>query len=87
LADPQTVLETLAIAGVAGIVGALWRLSTEHAGMRVALDKGIGQVVDQIKALRAELGKDVERLEDVLDDQKNVLNDHENRIRVLEKDK
>jgi len=72
------VIEGLAVAGVVAIVGTLWRLSTEHAGMRVALEKGLDQVVDQISSMRAELSRDVERLEDVLED-------HEHRIRRLEK--
>lgn len=72
------MVETLATAGVVAIVGTLWRLSTEHAGMRVALEKGMSQVVDQIKALRAEISRDVERLEEVIED-------HENRLRKLEK--
>lgn len=58
---------------------ALWRLSTEHAGMRIALEKGMEAVVNQIQALRVELGRDVDRLEEVLED-------HEDRIRRLEKD-
>jgi len=72
------VVESLAVAGVVAIVGTLWRLSTEHAGMRVALEKGLQQVVDQISSMRVELSRDVERLEEVLDD-------HEGRIRRLEK--
>lgn len=72
------MFETLAAAGVIAVVGTLWRLSTEHAGMRVALEKGLQQVVDQISSMRAELSRDVERLEDVLED-------HEHRIRRLEK--
>lgn len=72
------MVESLAVAGVVAIVGTLWRLSTEHAGMRVALEKGLQQVVDQISSMRVELSRDVERLEEVLDD-------HEGRIRRLEK--
>lgn len=71
------MFETLAAAGVVAIVGTLWRLSTEHAGMRVALERGMEQVVDQIKALRTEISRDVERLEEVLED-------HEHRLRRLE---
>lgn len=74
------MVETLAAAGVVAIVGTLWRLSTEHAGMRVALEKGMAQVVDQIKALRTEISRDVERLEEVIED-------HEHRLRKLEHDK
>jgi len=74
------MVETLATAGVVAIVGTLWKLSTEHAGMRVALEQGMAQVVDQIKALRTEISRDVARLEDVLED-------HEDRLRRLEKDK
>ena len=74
------MVETLATAGVVAIVGTLWKLSTEHAGMRVALEQGMAQVVDQIKALRNEISRDVARLEDVLED-------HEVRLRRLEKDK
>lgn len=73
------MIETLAAAGVVAIVGTLWRLSTEHAGMRVALERGMDQVVEQIKSLRGEIRRDVERLEDVLED-------HESRIRRLEKE-
>jgi hypothetical protein len=72
------VVESLAVAGVIAVVGTLWRLSTEHAGMRVALEKGLQQVVDQISSMRVELSRDVERLEDVLED-------HEGRIRRLER--
>ena len=72
------MIETLATAGVIAVVSALWRLSTEHAGMRVALEQGMKAVVDQIQALRVELGRDVDRLEDVLED-------HESRIRRLER--
>lgn len=61
------------------MVTALWRLSNEHSGMRVTLEQGMNQVVDQIKGLRIELRRDVERLEDVLED-------HEHRIRKLEQD-
>jgi archaellum component FlaC len=73
------VVESLAAAGVISIVATLWRLSVEHAGMRVTLEKGMNQVVDQIKSLRNEISRDVERLEDVIED-------HETRIRKLEKD-
>jgi hypothetical protein len=72
------VVEALATAGVVAIVSALWRLSTEHAGMRVALEQGMKAVVEQIQSLRVELGRDVDRLEDVLED-------HESRIRRLER--
>lgn len=72
------MVESLAVAGVIAVVGTLWRLSTEHAGMRVALEKGLQQVVDQISSMRVELSRDVERLEDVLED-------HEGRIRRLER--
>jgi hypothetical protein len=72
------VVESLAVAGVVAVVGTLWRLSTEHAGMRVALEKGLQQVVDQISSMRVELSRDVERLEEVLED-------HEGRIRRLER--
>lgn len=78
------MVETLAASGVAALVAALWRLSNEHAGMRVALERGLKQVVDQVIALRTELTKDVNRLEDVLSDQKERLIDHEHRIRKLE---
>lgn len=74
------MVETLAAAGVVAIVGTLWKLSLEHAGMRVALEQGMKQVVDQIKALRTEISRDVARLEDVLED-------HEHRLRRLEGDK
>lgn len=73
------MIETLAGAAVVGLVGTLWRLSTEHAGMRVTLEKGIAQVVEQIAGLRQELRRDVNRIEDVLED-------HEHRIRQLEKE-
>ena len=73
------MIETLAGAAIVGIIGTLWRLSTEHAGMRIALEKGIAQVVEQISGLRVELRRDVNRLED-------VLADHEHRIRSLEKE-
>lgn len=73
------MLETLAAAGVVAVVSSLWRLSVEHAGMRVALEKGIAQVVEQIAGLRVELRRDIERVEDVLED-------HETRIRRLERD-
>ena len=73
------MVETLAAAGVAAIVGSLWRLSIEHAGMRVALERGIAQVVEQISGLRMELRHDIERLE-------NVIEDHEARIRKLEQE-
>lgn len=46
--------------------------------MRVALEQGMKAVVEQIQALRVELGRDVDRLE-------NVLEDHESRIRRLER--
>lgn len=72
------MVESLAVAGVIAVVGTLWRLSTEHAGMRVALEKGLQQVVDQISSMRVELSRDVERLE-------GVLEDHEGRIRRLER--
>ena len=74
------MFESLAVLGVAAVVGALWRLSGEHAGMRVTLDKGIKEVVGQIAGLRKELSKDIERAE-------AVLEDHEHRIRKLESDK
>lgn len=73
------MIETLAGAAIVGVIGTLWRLSTEHAGMRVTMEKGIAQVVEQISGLRIELRRDVNRLEDVLDD-------HEHRIRSLEKE-
>jgi len=73
------VVETLAGAAIVSVVATLWRLSTEHAGMRVTIEKGIAQVVEQISGLRVELRRDVNRLED-------VLQDHEHRIRSLEKD-
>ena len=73
------MVETLAAAGVCAIVGSLWRLSIEHAGMRVALERGIAQVVEQIAGLRVELRHDIERLEDVIED-------HETWIRKLEQD-
>jgi hypothetical protein len=73
------VVESLAAAGVIAIVGTLWRLSNEHSGMRVALEHGMGQVVEQIKGLRNEIRRDVERLEDVLED-------HEHRLRKLEQE-
>ena len=72
------MVETLAAAGVVAVVSTLWRLSTEHAGMRVALEKGLQQVVEQISSMRIELSRDVDRLEDVLED-------HEHRIRRLER--
>ena len=71
------MFETLAAAGVVAVVSTLWRLSTEHAAMRVALEKGLQQVVDQISSMRLEISRDVDRLEDVLED-------HEHRIRRLE---
>lgn len=71
------MIETLAAAGLVAIVGSLWRLSIEHAGMRVSLEKGIAQVVEQISGLRGELRRDISRVEDVLED-------HEDRIRQLE---
>lgn len=73
------MVETLAGAAIVSVVATLWRLSTEHAGMRVTIEKGIAQVVEQISGLRVELRRDVNRLED-------VLQDHEHRIRSLEKD-
>ena len=73
------VIETLAAAGLVAIVGSLWRLSVEHAGMRVSLEKGISQVVEQIAGLRGELRRDIGRVEDVLED-------HEYRIRRLERE-
>ena len=73
------MVEALGTAGVVAVVGALWRLSNEHSGMRVALDKGMSQIVDQIKGLRIELRRDIEHLE-------NVIEDHEHRIRKLEQD-
>jgi hypothetical protein len=72
------VFETLAAAGVVAVVSTLWRLSTEHAAMRVALEKGLQQVVEQISSMRLEISRDVDRLEDVLED-------HEMRLRSLEK--
>lgn len=72
------MFETLAAAGVVAIVSTLWRLSTEHAAMRVALEKGLQQVVEQISSMRLEISRDVDRLEDVLED-------HEHRIRSLER--
>ena len=74
------VFESLAAAGVVATVGALWRLSVEHAGMRVSLERGIQQVVDQLASLRIELRRDIARAED-------VLADHEHRLRKLEEGK
>lgn len=73
------MVETLATAGLVAVVATLWRLSTEHAGMRVTLERGLNEVVDQIRNLRGEIRRDVERLEDVLED-------HEVRLRKLESD-
>lgn len=73
------MIETLAAAGLVAVVSSLWRLSVEHAGMRVSLEKGIGQVVEQIAGLRSELRRDIGRLEDVMED-------HEHRIRRLERE-
>lgn len=47
--------------------------------MRVSLEKGISQVVEQIAGLRSELRRDIGRVEDVLED-------HEDRIRRLERE-
>jgi hypothetical protein len=71
------LLEPLAAAGVTAIVGALWRLSNEHAGMRASMELGIKQLVSQIAGLRNELSRDIARAE-------SVLQDHEHRIRKLE---
>ena len=73
------MIETLAAAALVAVVSSLWRLSVEHAGMRVSLEKGIGQVVEQIAGLRSELRRDIGRLEDVMED-------HEHRIRRLERE-
>jgi len=73
------LLETLAASGVVAVCGALWKLSVEHAGMRVSLERGISQVVEQIAGLRSELRRDIGRVEDVLED-------HEDRIRRLERE-
>jgi hypothetical protein len=72
------VIESLAVLGVTAVVGALWRLSNEHAGMRASLDLGMKQLVDQVKGLRNELSRDISRAEE-------ILHDHEGRIRNLEK--
>ncbi len=45
--------------------------------MRVSLERGIQQVVDQLANLRIELRRDIARAED-------VLADHEHRLRKLE---
>jgi hypothetical protein len=48
--------------------------------MRVSLERGIQQVVDQLASLRIELRRDIARAED-------VLADHEHRLRKLEEGK
>jgi len=73
------MLEALAATGVAAIVGSLWRLSMEHAGMRVALEQGLKAVLKEFQGLRSDLSKDISRAEAILDD-------HETRIRKLEQD-
>lgn len=47
--------------------------------MRVSLERGIAQLVEQVSGLRNELRKDIGRVEDMLED-------HEHRIRKLEHD-
>ena len=73
------MLETLAAAGVVAVVGSLWRLSVEHAGMRVALEQGLKAVLKEFQGLRNDLNKDIARAE-------SILEDHEHRIRKLEQE-
>jgi hypothetical protein len=80
------MVETLASAAVVAIVGTLWRLSVEHAGMRASfnqfaksVENGMGQLVDHMAGLRTELSRDISRLED-------HIADHEDRLRKLEQD-
>ncbi len=77
------MVETLAAAGIVAVCSTLWRLSTEHAGMRVTLERGIAQVVEQISGLRGELRRDVNRLEDVLEDHEHRLRAHQAEISAL----
>lgn len=77
--NAQAVVETLAAAGVVAMVGSLWRLSMEHAGLRVTLEQGLKAVIKEFQGLRSDLSKDIARAE-------SVLEDHEIRIRKLEQD-
>jgi hypothetical protein len=72
------MVETLAAAGVVAVCSALWKLSVEHAGMRVALEQGLKAVLIEFQGLRNDLSKDISRAE-------SILEDHEDRIRQLER--
>lgn len=79
-----SVLETLIAAGVVATVGTLWKLTTEHASIKVSVDSGLQAVVAQLIGLRAELGKDIVRIEHVVTRIETMAHDHEFRIRKLE---
>jgi hypothetical protein len=79
VAQPPAVFETLAAAGVVAMVGSLWRLSVEHAGMRVTLEQGLNSVLREFQGLRHDLNRDIARAE-------SILADHETRIRKLEEE-
>jgi hypothetical protein len=77
--NAQAVVETLAAASAVAMVGSLWRLSMEQAGLRVTLEQGLKAVIKEFQGLRSDLSKDIARAE-------SVLEDHEIRIRKLEQD-
>lgn len=72
------MVETLAAAGLTALVATLWKLSIGHALLSKTIDDGIKAVVKEMQALRKEIGDDIGRLE-------KVTEDHEYRIRDLEK--
>ena len=60
--------------GLAG-VGALWRMAFEQGSMK----KGMEAILREMQMLRSELNQDIRVLE-------GHFNDHESRIRVIERD-
>jgi hypothetical protein len=67
------MLEVSAIIGVAA-VGALWRMAFEQGRMQ----RGMDAILKEVQMLRNDLGREVGQLSD-------RLNDHELRIRQLER--
>lgn len=72
------MVETLAAAGIIGIVGSLWKIAMENAQGHSRFKAGIEAVIHELQLLRAELAKDIRALE-------ADIKDHEFRLRDLEK--
>lgn len=70
---PRFMLEVSAAISIAA-VGALWKIAVEYGTMR----EGMRSILNELRAMRTELTKDIKAVQD-------EVNDHEVRLRELER--